>query len=100
MEGQRLLLRTLATFGSELVCEDPCWSDFRSYPHVSQTPKCYRAKVDKNPICSDGICLYPGLCGCGPSMPCCAVILMKCDMCGEGVFYDPCGGTCLRFKGM
>lgn len=33
------------------------------------TPKCYRAKIDKSMCGSSHFCLYPGICGCGPSCP-------------------------------
>jgi len=37
----------------------------------------------------DCICLYPGICGCGPSCPPpCGAALQRCEMMGENVFWD------------
>ena len=61
------------------------------------TPACYRARAGKHPCCANGVCWYPGICGCGPSCPePCGQGLTPCFMCGANVYTD-CN-TYLRFK--
>ena len=61
------------------------------------TPACYRARVGKHPCCADGICIYPGICGCGPSCPePCGIGFVRCDMLGPNVFWDGYA-TCYTF---
>jgi len=61
------------------------------------TPGCFRARVGPSMCGDDCICLYPGICGCGPSCPePCGTPFMRCDMLGENVFATY--PQCLDFK--
>ena len=62
------------------------------------TPACYRMRIGPDPMCgSANVCIYPGICGCGPSCPePCGASFQPCPMMGEDVYCN-CG-NCIKFK--
>ena len=53
------------------------------------TPSCNRARVGKSMCGTKNFCIYPGMCGCGPSCPePCGTDMQPCPMMGEDVYCN------------